>query len=194
MVNPLSGLLRCLKCGRAIVYVSPSTKQPYARYSHKNRVLCQQASCRADELMQAITAELKQQLHDAEIHAKSPNAPDNRQQTVTRAQAAVERQQAKLKRIYDSYEQGIYTANEFISRRQQATRELEQLQQQLDTAQANLTKPAPKDQIRRLHDVVNSLNDPEIPAREKNKFLKSFVRAIWYDNDGDTLNITIDMV
>ena len=144
--------------------------------------------------MQAITAELKQQLHDAEIHAKSPNAPDNRQQTVTRAQAAVERQQAKIKRIYDSYEQGIYTANEFISRRQQAQRELEQLQSQLDKAKINLVKTPQKDQIRRLHDVVNSLNNPEIPAREKNKFLKSFIRAIWYDNDGDTLNITIDMV
>lgn len=194
MVNPLSGLLRCLKCGRAIVYVSPSTKQPYPRYSHKNRVLCQQASCRAEDLMQAITEELKRQLHDAEIHAKSPNTPDNRQQTVTRAQAAVERQQAKLKRIYDSYEQGIYTANEFISRRQQATRELEQLQAQLDIAQANMVKPAPRDVVKQLHDVIDSLNNPEIPAKEKNKFLKSFIRTIWYDNDGDTLNITIDMV
>jgi hypothetical protein len=36
------------------------------------------------------------------------------------------------------------------------------------------------------------LADDSIPARERNRFAKSIIKTIWYNNDGDNLTLDIE--
>ena len=192
MVNPLSGLLRCLKCGRAITYSGASKKQPYPRYSHKNAFNCSQPSCHADEILNAVILALKTELHDAEITAANDNRQEQeRQRETARLQKALNKEQERLKRIYDAYEIGTYTADEFISRRQQAAAAIKGLEEQLARDNKPIAK-APKTST--LHAVIDSLSDPAIPAAEKNKLLKQIVAAIWYDGTPDGIKLELEML
>lgn len=191
MVNPLSGLLRCLKCGRSIVYVSPSKKAPRAKFSHKNAMLCEQASAPVDDVVNAITAKLKEILVNSEIRAAAPEEETDEREILETLQEQIQKQEARLKRIYDSYEAGVYSPNEFISRRQQAAKDLQSAKEQFQSATANCIKTPRNEQIARLHDIIEMLNNPSIPAKEKNQFLKAFISVIWYDNDGDELRLEI---
>lgn len=195
MVNPLAGLLRCSKCHRAIVYVSPSKKAPNARYSHKNVHLCQQAYAPAELVQRAISQKLREILQDSEIIVNSGGSDDQiaeRQKRRGILEEAVRSAEGRVQRIYDSYEQGIYSAAEFINRRQAAQRELDALKVQLKE-QTNIVKVQQNEQIARLHDAIDLLDNYSIPAEEKNKFLKSIIRNIWYDNDGETLQLVVEL-
>lgn len=191
MVNPLSGLLRCSKCHRAMVYVSPSKKQPRPRYSHKNALQCQQHSADAEQVLKSVIEGLQNALKNVEIKAKQQRQ-DNNAAELKRLTNSLSREQAKLRRIYESYENGIYSPDEFLSRRQQAQSAIAKVQSAIDQVNSITPKANHDEQIRKLHDVIAMLGDDSIPAKERNRFAKSIIKAIWYNNDGDNMTLEIE--
>ena len=191
MVNPLSGLLRCLKCGRAMVYVSPSRKAPRAKYSHKNAFQCQQHSADAEQVLKSVIQGLQNTLKNVEITAKQQDK-DNTADKLKALTTQLNREQAKLRRIYESYENGIYSPDEFLSRRQQAQSAISKVQSAIDQINSIAPKVNHDEQIKQLHDVIAMLGDDSIPARERNRFAKSIIKAIWYNNEGDNLTLEIE--
>lgn len=191
MVNPLSGLLRCSKCHRAMVYVSPSRKAPRAKYSHKNAFQCQQHSADAELVMKSVISALQNTLKNVEVKA-AQHEQDNTADKLKALTAQLNREQAKLRRIYESYESGVYSPDEFLSRRQQAQSAIAKVQQAIDQVNSITSKVNHDDQIKKLHDVIAMLGDDSIPARERNRFAKSIIKTIWYNNDGNNMTLDIE--
>ena len=191
MVNPLSGLIRCSKCHRAMVYVSPSRKAPRAKYSHKNAINCQQQSADAEQVLKSVISALQNTLKNVEIRA-AQGEQDNTAEKIKQLTNQLNREQAKLKRIYDSYENGVYSPDEFLSRRQQAQSAISKCQSAIEAANSIAPKSTTVDQIRQLHDVIAMLGDDSIPARERNRFAKSIIKTIWYNNDGEQMTLDIE--
>ena len=192
LVNPLAGLLKCTSCHRAITYKSASKKQPKAIYTHTNALTCQQKAIHADLLLEAITEKLKEILHDTEIRALEDVPKDETPKRKQAISKSLNREQQKLKKIYTSFESGIYSADEFITRRNEIQGEISRLQLQLEELNQKPKAPEPKEYVQTLHELINSLTNEQIPAAEKNKFLSSFIKVIWYENDG--VNCKIDLV
>jgi hypothetical protein len=66
------------------------------------------------------------------------------------------------------------------------------VQSAIDQVNSITPKANHDDQIKKLHDVIAMLGDDSIPARERNRFAKSIIKAIWYNNDGDGLTLEIE--
>ena len=192
LVNPLAGLLKCTSCHRGIQYKGPSKKQPKAVYCHRGVYNCSQKAIHADILLAAIVDKLKEILEDTEIRAKEETPKDETPQKIKAISKSLNREQQKLKKIYTSFESGIYSADEFISRRNEIQGEISRLQLQLEELNQKPKAPEPKEYVQTLHELIDSLNNPAIPAEQKNKFLKAFIKVIYYQNDG--VNAKIDLV
>ena len=174
-----------------MVYVSPSKKQPRPRYSHKNALQCQQHSADAEQVLKSVIQGLQNALKNVEVKAKQQERGNNTVK-LKALTAQLNREQAKLKRIYESYENGIYNPDEFLSRRQQAQSAISKCQSAIDQINSITPKSTTADQIRQLHDVIAMLGDDSIPARERNRFAKSIIRNIWYNNDADGFSLEIE--
>ena len=193
LVNPLAGLIKCRACHRAIEYKGPCKKQPKAVYCHRSVYNCNQKAIHADELLTAITEKLKETLQDAEIRAKEDAPKDDTPKRRQAISKAINREQQKLKKIYTSFESGIYSADEFIERRNDIQGEISRLQLQLEELNQKPKAPDPQEYVSTLHAVIDSLNNPAIPAADKNRFLKQIIKVIWYENDGVDCKIDVVM-
>lgn len=187
LVNPLSGILVCRYCGRAIGFQSYPDNR-ISRYHHPRGVhTCKVKSIYSDVVVDAITNALKSYIADFQIKLESgdTNAEADRQmQVIAAMEAELAKQERMKKRLFDSWEadDGTYTREEFIERKGMYTRTIENLQKEI--AEMKKRTPAPVDyeeQIFNFHAMLDCLKNPELDARAKNNFLKEFIEKIEFD-------------
>jgi hypothetical protein len=84
----------------------------------------------------------------------------------------------------DSWEsdEGLYTRDEFIERKQMYTKSIDQLKEKIQEAKKNAPEPIDYSvHIANIHSIIDCLRNEEISADEKNKFLKQYIERIDYD-------------
>ena len=100
-----------------------------------------------------------------------------------RMEKMLAKQESRKRKLMDSWEsdEGLYTRDEFIERKQMYATAIEKIKQQIREARANA--PAPVDyekQILNLHAMIDCIKDTS-SAEAKNHFLKQFIEKITYD-------------
>lgn len=184
VVNPLAGLLFCKRCGRAVSYQGYNHRPGTApRFIHRESNVCKVKSMRADEVMAALVSGLESAVQDMEIKVSSGSGapPVSVVDSIEKelASAVVRRDE-----IMDYFERKIYTLEEFLERREKINGKIKQLNVQLSEEKAKASAPlAYEERITTLKEVIRSLSDPEVEAKEKNDFLKEIVQKIEYDVD-----------
>ena len=187
LVNPLSGIMFCCGCGRAIRYHDYKDGRS-ARYIHPFKMQCKKKSVNYNFVMDAITDSLKGYIQDFRFQADTYNQEDE----TTRHKAALEamekeltKQEQKKRRLFDSWESddGTYTKEEFIERKQMYTQTIDKLKQQIKEFKENTPKPVNyEERIETIHAIIDTLNDPEMDAKTKNVFLKQNIERIEFDS------------
>ena len=188
VVNPLAGLLVCKDCGRALGYQT-NQKRPgvQARYVHDALVKCKKKSTTVPNVLDAVCDGLKLIIEDFEVKMTNEHATreaDNHAILIDGMEKELAKQEAKKRRLFDSYEsdEGIYTREEFIERKQMYTASIDALKAQIKEMKAN--SPLPIDytgKIVTLHKLIDMLKDDNISGKAKNDFLKTVVEKIEYD-------------
>ena len=77
---------------------------------------------------------------------------------------------------------GSYTREEFVERKQMYNARIAKLEEQIKVMEES--KPEPIDyqeKITTLHAMIDTINNPDTPGAEKNRFLKQFIDRITYD-------------
>ena len=184
--NPLSGLMFCRDCGRAIRFHDYKDIRS-TRYYHTYGFQCQKKSVKTEIVIDAIVDALTAYIQDFQIKLDGGNADDE----IARHKAALEAMETELKkqermkqRLFDSWEadDGTYTKEEFIERKQKYTHTIETIKAQIKEYKAIVPEPANyEEQISNLHAVINCIKDPDMDAKSKNIFLKQFIDKITYD-------------
>ena len=186
LVNPLSGLLVCRKCGRGLRYIAYNNGA-VPRYHHNNSSPCKVKSLAASLIIDSIVESLHGFIEDFSVKMEN----DNDQTELIRHQTMIDtmekelsKLEAKKRRMFDSWEadDGTYTKDEFIERKQMYDHSIEEMKQQIKVAKSAV--PAPVDyeeQIRTIHSIIDCIQDPSISAQEKNDFLKQYIDKITYD-------------
>jgi DNA invertase Pin-like site-specific DNA recombinase len=193
LVNPLSGILRCCDCDRAIGFQRYGDNR-IPRLQHPFGKSCKKNSIHYPVVMDALIVALKEIIADCEI--KMENKEDNsellrHESMIQTMEAELLKQENRKSKLMDSWESedGMYTRDEFIERKQMYTRNIDDLKEKI--AEAKKNTPAPVDyseQITTLHAIINCINNEDIDAKSKNIFLKQFIDKITYDTIDNGVN------
>ena len=90
----------------------------------------------------------------------------------------------KLDKLFDDYEDGLYTANEFVERKAKHTGRLEEIQKQIDALETVIPEQEEyQEKIVRLTDALTALEDDTIDAETKNAFLKAIIDTIEFSRE-----------
>lgn len=192
LISPLAGLLKCCDCGAHLIYMDYARYESVqhdvvARFVHPVRHLCKKKSLAAPAIMDALVEALKSCIADFELKMESSNDQTElirHQEMIASMEAELKKQEARKRKLLDSWESedGMYTKDEFIERKQMYTATIEKIKDQIQ--EAKKVTPAPVDysaQIVNLHAVIDRLNDPSVNAKAKNDFLKQYIDCITYD-------------
>lgn len=187
--NPLAGLLICSKCGKTMRhqrYANKPNVQP--RFYHPESQFCKVKSVFCSDVMEAIVAALKRDLTDCELNVD--NLPEVDEETITAQidalQSEIRKTEKKLAKAFDDYEDGVYSANEFVQRKAVHNERIESIRAQIEALEDSIPeKEAYEEKIMALHDALNALLDETIPADIKNSYLKEIIDRIEFSRDSD---------
>lgn len=188
LVNFLSGIMVCCDCGRSIGLMRYRDHDRRAnRFFHKHGKQCFKPSIVESLVLDALVAALKKSIEDFKMQMESNSDQTElvRHQAMVKAmQDELKKQESRKRRLMDSWEadDGMYTRDEFIERKQMYTQKINSLKAQIAAAQKDA--PAPVDyeeKILTVHKVIDCIQDKTMSAKAKNDLLKEFIDKITYD-------------
>lgn len=188
LINILAGLLVCPKCGKAFGYQSYKNKkgsvQP--RFIHPSVQLCKVKSAAAQDVLDAVAHSL--QLYIDDFERKIQGMPAVNEDTVTIQVETLKKEMRKSKRIldklFDDYENGIYTANEFVERKAKHNERIESIKEQIAALEDAIPEREEYEAIvMKLSEALDALNDPDVEAKDKNCFLKAIIKKIEFSRE-----------
>ena len=188
MKNPLSGLVRCSKCGRGMV------RRPYGD-NRPDGLICPYTSCNTvssnlDDveagLLDALRvwlANLERRPDEAEPDAEIPSL----RRTISTSEAELKKLSAQLDRAYELVEQGVYTPEIFLERSQKISARRDELLQAITTLTDEITR---REQLQASQDALAPSIRHVIEAyplattpKEKNALLKSVLEKVVYTKE-----------
>lgn len=185
--NPLAGLLICPKCGKTMSYQSYSERANTApRYLHKQSQLCKVKSALAGDVINAVVKALKLYIEDYELRVD--NLPDVDENSIANQiealRAEMRKVERKLAKAFDDYEEGIYTANEFVQRKAKHNERIEAIKGQIEALEDSIPeKEEYEETVLMLSDALDALLDEDLDAEVKNEHLKQIVDRIEYTRE-----------
>ena len=193
LVNPLSGILRCCDCDRAIGFQRYGDNRT-PRFQHPFGKACKKNSIFQPVVMDALIEVLEKDIADCQfkMEAKEDHSEVLHHEAVIQSlEAELVKMEKRKRKLLDSWESedGMYTKDEFIERKQMYTKNIDDLKTKIAEAKENA--PAPVDyseQITTLHAIINCINNEDVDAKTKNVFLKRFIEKITYDTIDNGVN------
>lgn len=187
LTNVLAGLLTCKNCGKVMHYQG-NKKRPgtAARFCHPAVQMCKVKSANADDVLGAVAHSLRLYIEDFEL--KMEGLPTVSEDAVSVQVDALNKELRKIKRkldkLFDDYEEGIYTANEFVERKAKHNERIESIKEQISALENTIPeKEEYEDKVRRLTDALDVLEDSNVEAETKNRFLKEIVDRIEFSRE-----------
>lgn len=211
MKNPLSGLIRCALCGRAMV------RRPFENTKHPF-ILCAIPECKnvstylylvEDKILEGLGIWL--QNYKAQWESKKPSKKNSQDNVIAVKQNVIAILEGKLKdlqqqdnNIHDLLEQKVYTIEKYLERSREITERISETRKELEQAFESLSieqqrTKAKVDIIPKIEHVLNTYYQTD-NIKMKNNLLKSVLdhatyhkefRNKWGDGDFDgfTLNL-----
>ena len=186
LVNPLSGIMVCCDCGRAIRFQGYKDNR-VDRFHHANGFQCMKKSMQAPIVIDAIVDALKAYIQDFTVRLNEDNNNDEieaHNANIAAMESELRRQERMKQKLFDSWESddGIYTRDEFVERKQGYVAKIAELKKLINEAKENAPAPVNcEERIETIHAIIDCIQDPDTPARAKNVFLKRFIDKITYD-------------
>ena len=190
LVNPLAGLLVCANCGKVMAYQAYKHHEGRTspRFLHKQSSICKVKSVIASDVMNAVVHSLKLYIEDFE--KKVDNLPDVDENTIQAQIDGLEKEilkvKKKLNKAFDDYEDGIYSANEFVERKAKHNQKIEAIQKQIEELENSIPeKDEYEEMILMFSDTLDAVLDESLDADVKNAYLKQVFDRIEFSREND---------
>lgn len=187
MKNPMSGLIICGGCGRAMV------RRPYGG-KRKPQIMCPYTSCpviSSDlDLVEASLLDALRQWYE-DLRAGEPERPAASDDALRLAERRIEsldktleRLRGQLNNAYDLVEQGVYTPEVFLARSQALSAQVEDAERERAIAEQEVA--AARDASEQAAEVLPQLEhaldaySPELSPEERNTLLRSVLDHVVY--------------
>lgn len=188
--NPLAGLLLCQNCQKMMVYQAYKNKpnvQP--RFCHKESKQCKVKSVLASDVMEAVVHALKLYIEDFEEKLSDISEVDENslKNEICALEKELNKTEKKLAKAFDDYEEGIYTANEFIIRKEKHNARIEVIKNQIEELENSIPeKEEYQEKVYTFSEALDALLDDNIDADLKNEFLKRIIAKIEFSRENET--------
>ena len=189
LTNVLAGLLTCKNCGKVMHYQGMKNRPGTApRFCHPAVQLCKVKSALAEDVLKAVAHSLRLYIEDFEL--KLEGMPSVNEDAVGLQIEALQKEMRKVKRkldkVFDDYEDEVYTANEFVERKAIHNERLAAIREQIAALENTIPeKEEYEDKIMRLTDALTALEDTTMDAEAKNSFLKDIVDHIEFSRENN---------
>lgn len=189
LINILAGLLVCQKCGKVMAY-QPYEKRPTVqpRFLHAQSSICKVKSALASDVLNAVIHSLKLYISDFEMKIDNlPDVDENSIQSQFEAlQSELRKIEKKLAKLFDAWEDGKVTDNEFVQRKAVNNAKIESIKKQIDELESSIPeKEEYQEKIMLLSNALDSLLDETLDADIKNGYLKQIVDKIEFSREND---------
>ena len=195
LVNPLAGILRCAKCGRALIF-DRNHSRPFVAAQYKCRKTSPSClkSAKVSEVLDAVLFMLE--------HVELPNLQTKLENGDGDSAAIQKRRIAKLvKQLeeyrdqeetqYDLLEKKKYTQAVFDRRNATLRAKMEACEKELHTARAALPQNIDyAERIVSLQEAIAAMRDPDMSSAEKNQLLRAIIDRIEMDTTAGEFNRT----
>lgn len=189
-MNPLSGLLFCRTCGKALTRRTYKDREGNERCAP--RVACsEQRNCRngsaiLDEVLEEVAKVLREAIADFEIRIEQ--GADDSAEIHSRMVERMEKRLRELRELeiaqWDEKTKGGMPAHVFERLNSATLREIEEVELALREAVNAMPEPVDlQDKVTTFHAALDALMNPEAPAREKNTLLKQCIERIDFYRD-----------
>ena len=194
--NPFAGLLVCTQCGKTLALRSESKKGTRSVYCRTPGCPTKQAYLY--DVEERVLAALSLWLKDYSFAVKTPEKEREAAQIseavkyMTESLTALKR---RLKRIYEAFESGVYSEDEFKTRSEAIKAEITETETQVTELTAELSRL--REQERAVEDMSPAVSNiletyrSQPTATAKNKLLKAVLHHVDYTKTGKELELTI---
>lgn len=188
LANPLAGLCKCALCGYAM------RRRPNVRGVFLCCITptCSCSSTYLDEVVAVVLESLRRWVADYSGRVPSPQlpaAPDHSAE-IQAAQSAISTAQRQLTAAQDMLERGVYSIDEYVSRRHLLKQKISQAESLIQSLQSAPTPADPEGDIIRILPQVRRVLAAwpfAATAAEQNALLRSVLSRIDYSKSGPLL-------
>lgn len=180
LLNPLSGLIRC-SCGRIMI------RRPYSgrcadRYQCQNQTYCGNASCTMYEMHAAVISALRNAVDDFRIMVGAPEKTKKQPRTdrvklLESKYAEAERKESALWEKFAEDGMPRHVLDELLAK---VNRQKEEIAELIRNEQEEPEHLDISERIVTFSEAIEALSNPDIPAEDTNRLMKSCIRRITY--------------
>jgi DNA invertase Pin-like site-specific DNA recombinase len=182
----LHGLVKCSDCGRSLAMAVRGTSLQCIGYAHGHCSVSHSISINKINTMVITAIEQAFETGCFNLTVKDINQV---QKPSIDIPALIDKEQLKLKRITEAYEDGVYTLDEYKERRQLVSEQIENLKAQLPTIQPESNSELSRKLINSKKNVISLLKSKKLSESEKNAILRSFIDKIVFDRTNSSIEI-----
>lgn len=188
LVNPFAGVIYCKNCGKAMVYQRyhgrPNVKK---KLVHPAGYKCNMKALIYYDFLETIKFEVLSKINDFKVELNDYSIDDKQSKYEMLKQAIeanLQKEKKKLGKLFDLFEDDVYTKEEFKERKEIANKKIDELKVQLDALIIpDVTEY--KEKITSFSKLLDTLSDDNILVIHKNQLIKSIIKRIEYAHNND---------
>lgn len=187
--NPFAGLIKC-KCGRTMslrTYKnSDGTHKSPPRIVCDLNSRCQYGSCRLEELQVIVCQTLKECIEDFEVRitGDDKNSAQLHENLIKTLEKQLAELQAQELNLWEKYSKEDMPKHIFETLKEKVLKDIEDTTTALCTARDNMPDAVNyEDTLYTFKQALDTLQDVNAPATEKNKLLKACIEVMEYERE-----------
>ena len=180
----LHGLVKCSNCGSSLTMAVKGKSLQCVKYIHGKCNISHSISIKLinEAVLSGIEQSFKSGIFNFTLKERTASAPQ------IDTSALIAKDELKLKRIKEAYEDGVYTLEEYKETRLLIEEHIHSLKQTASASKTDLSDKRKKI-IAKNKNVVKQLRSPKTSEQEKNEILKSFVDHIVFNRQTGTVEL-----
>lgn len=185
--NILAGILVCKQCQHAMVYMDYAKKENTSpRYRHRSSKICKVKSVFAEDVLNAVAQSLRLYIEDFQM--RIDNLPEVNENTILEQIEALRKEltktERKLAKLFDAWEEGQISDNEFVQRKAVNNHRIEEIKRQMAEIEASIPeKEEYEEKVILFSDALATLLDDTLDADIKNECLKQIFDRIEFSRE-----------
>lgn len=192
--NPFAGLVYCGTCGKAMSLKQYVDRRRNSGHRLQSMICPNQRNCHTKSVQySAFSARVREDLvkaiDDFEFKLKNEDGAIDKihKKNIYNLKTELVRLKNKDLRQKDAYEDGIYTKEEYASRNAKLQEQIAKTNEALQKAEETLPPEIDyREKIIRFKNCLETFDNPEASAAEKNVLLKGCIQKIIYHNSNES--------